>query len=544
MKKLLLLILFVLNLVLLQAQEVKFISVNEADTSLENITFKRLPKLLQKGTLRPDTLTAPAKWMLKLQKKLSKQQHQDFNIYIFFCPSAEDSVKAFLPISGKYGYVLFDTAKTSVEEIQALQKRLCTWKYQWDAIHNPGWHLFGNLFQSADEGAMKVTKATPVAIISDTTMTEGKVFVYKGTDNKMKVKFESSDTSKTKITYKLTTLIETTKTTLTYPKTGYDTLIYNQAKEITLDSIPEGKYTLLCKLGSTEYKTTFYIRKQKFEVTVTQLQSIFTKTDSTRIKEVVKAINENSLLYGINTPERMAHFIGQIGAETGGLKKLKEDCNYTAKNIFNTFLKPNLRSNSASKTGKTFKYCDLVEGYTCTNLTSCDGTNTGHSDCDSAISVKLTKSNTCAWEFVNFDSTYNVKSSYISNSTLFDYVYGCRMDNGAKSTQDGSTYLGKGFIHITGKSGYKALSIEWNKLYPNDQKEFHGKDITLLETDVEVAIKASMVFWKIKNLNSLADKGVDDTNINKVGAIVNGTNPPNGEELRKQYSKAAHNNIK
>ena len=74
-------------------------------------------------------------------------------------------------------------------------------------------------------------------------------------------------------------------------------------------------------------------------MTVKQLQAIFTTTDSVMIKEEVKAINENSLLFGINTSERMAHFVGQIGAETGVLKKIKEDCNYTAKNIFNTFLK-------------------------------------------------------------------------------------------------------------------------------------------------------------------------------------------------------------
>ncbi|HEY9123559.1 MAG TPA: hypothetical protein VIO15_04410, partial [Bacteroidales bacterium] len=30
-------------------------------------------------------------------------------------------------------------------------------KYQWDAIHNPGWSLFGNLFQDEEEGAMTAT---------------------------------------------------------------------------------------------------------------------------------------------------------------------------------------------------------------------------------------------------------------------------------------------------------------------------------------------------------------------------------------------------
>ncbi len=152
MKKLFLLILFVLNLVLLQAQEVKFISVNEADTTFENITFKKLPKLLQKDTLTADALAAPAKWMLKFQKKLSKQQRSDSNIYIFFCHHPQDSLTAFLPLSGKYGYVLFDTAKTGVVELEKLQLRLSTRKYQWDLIHDPE-KITLALFQDEDEGA-------------------------------------------------------------------------------------------------------------------------------------------------------------------------------------------------------------------------------------------------------------------------------------------------------------------------------------------------------------------------------------------------------
>lgn len=43
--------------------------------------------------------------------------------------------------------------------------------------------------------------------------------------------------------------------------------------------------------------------------------------------------------FEIDTLDRMAHFLGQIGAETGELKKLKEGINYTDVNIYNTFLK-------------------------------------------------------------------------------------------------------------------------------------------------------------------------------------------------------------
>jgi predicted chitinase len=110
------------------------------------------------------------------------------------------------------------------------------------------------------------------------------------------------------------------------------------------------------------------------------------------------------------------------------------------------------------------------------------------------------------------------------------------MGNGAKSTKDGSTYLGKGFIHLTGKGAYKEISDEWNKLYPGDPKEFHGKDINLLETDVDVAMKASMIYWKIKGLNGKADEGMSSNSITSVGATINGTDPPNGQKLREKYT--------
>jgi predicted chitinase len=145
------------------------------------------------------------------------------------------------------------------------------------------------------------------------------------------------------------------------------------------------------------------------------------------------------------------------------------------------------------------------------------------------------------------DKNYNsgrlrVKSKYINSLAIFDVTYACRMGNGNVDSKDGSTFLGKGFIHITGKDGYKAISIEWNKLYPNDKKEFHGKDINLLETNVEVALKASMVYWKLKGLNQEADKGTSPEIVEKIGTKVNGGD--NGVDIRKSYTKLAVANLK
>jgi hypothetical protein len=145
------------------------------------------------------------------------------------------------------------------------------------------------------------------------------------------------------------------------------------------------------------------------------------------------------------------------------------------------------------------------------------------------------------------DQNYNsgllrIKSKYLRSLTLFDVTYGCRMGNGDVTSKEGSKFLGKGFIHITGKNGYKAISVEWNKLYPKDTMQFHGKDIALLETNVEVALKASMIYWKINNLNQYADKGTSPAIVEEIGVIVNGGN--NGMDLRKKYTKLAVDKLK
>jgi predicted chitinase len=425
----------------------------------------------------------------------------------------------------------FIAAQGSTDNLMDYKGGTDLWMHQWKKVLDPE-RVFLSFLEGEEEGEMKKITGTAIAIISDSTMTKDKIFIYNDTSKLVKVKFETTDTSKTKMTFKLTASLEGSKTTLSYPKTGYDTLIFNKEKHIRLDSIPEGTYTLSCELGKTEYSTLFYIRKQKYEITKDQLKSVFPDTDDKRLEDVVKAINENSLLYAIDTKERMAHFLGQIGAETGGLKKLAEDYSYSAERIFDIFLKGvELRNDTTSKTGYTFKYCDLIEKYNGTNLITCTGFI-----CDSTISVKIDKNNKCAWTYESFDSTYNIKTEYIKSTDLFDYVYGCRMGNGAKSTKDGSTYLGKGFMHITGKDGYKTISVEWNKLYPDDKKEFHGKDINLLETDVEVAMKAAMIFWKIKKYNNKsANEYADNNDYELLTKLINGGT--NGKTERETYTK-------
>ncbi len=288
----------------------------------------------------------------------------------------------------------------------------------------------------------------------------------------------------------------------------------------------------------------------KFPITPEQLLEIFPKSKKTRREEVAKAINKYSDEFEIHNLDRMSHFLGQIGTETGQLKALQENYNYSAKNIYDTFLRKVLVSHPTASGKYTFKYHDLIEGYDAT--LECEYTNPstssqkkyGHKrDVDNPIEVTrilLNGKYVASWDYNAFKEEYSIKTSYTQSKTLFDYVYGCRMDNGKKSTEDGSDYFGVGFIHLTGKNKYKALDDKWKELYPNDSKDFMGDDISLLKTDVDVAIKASMIIWThVQNgTNSKADEGNSFSTIKKVTKDVNGGD--NGLTMRKQFTEKAY----
>jgi len=261
------------------------------------------------------------------------------------------------------------------------------------------------------------------------------------------------------------------------------------------------------------------------------LKEIFPATKTIRRKEVVIAINKYCNEFQINSLDRMAHFLGQIGTETTQLNALKESYRYREKAIYDTFLKVHVKHpNKAGK--KTYKYHDLIEGYNA-DLSSCK--NGYIKGIKNPIVITYIKN------YSKFKKVYKVKSEYIKSKTLFDYVYGCRMDNGNKASKDGSDYFGVGFIHMTGKSKYKTLHRIWNEKYPNDPKNFLGDDISLLKTNVDVAMKSAMIIWEYQNINSVATANTP-TIIKKVTKIVNGGY--NGLSHRLIYTKRAYTVLK
>ena len=107
---------------------------------------------------------------------------------------------------------------------------------------------------------------------------------------------------------------------------------------------------------------------------------------------VIAQIPDTAAKFGITTPLRLAHLLGQCSHESGGFKVFKENLNYSADGLKKIF-------------GKYFP-----------------GT---------------------------LNESYARKPEKIANR-----VYGGRMGNGDESSGDGYRYFGRGAIQLTGKNNY------------------------------------------------------------------------------------------
>ena len=165
----------------------------------------------------------------------------------------------------------------------------------------------------------------------------------------------------------------------------------------------------------------------------------------------------------INTRLRLAHFFAQLHHESG-LKPIEENLRYSAKRLLEVFP----------------KYF-----------------NKEQAEC------------------------YEYKPNWIASR-----VYAYRMGNGNELSFDGWKYRGRGFIQLTGKNNYVALSNDTGVDYVNNP------DLLLNEAD---AMIAALWFWNSRNLNIYADR--DD--VRAVTLRINGgyNGLKHREDLTEHYKK-------
>ena len=129
------------------------------------------------------------------------------------------------------------------------------------------------------------------------------------------------------------------------------------------------------------------------QITLEQLCNFFEDTDDFVLKNFVDPINKVIEDFDINTPNRIAMFLAQVGHESGGLTKLHENLNYKPARLLQIF-------------PKYFKDVDPED--------------------------------------------------YDTPEKIANRVYSSRMGNGDEESGDGYRFRGRGAIQLTGRSNYTA----------------------------------------------------------------------------------------
>lgn len=151
--------------------------------------------------------------------------------------------------------------------------------------------------------------------------------------------------------------------------------------------------------------------------------------------------------YSINTPQRLAAFLAQIGHESASLSATAESFDYSVAALMTTFPRE-MSFPMAQKYGRA--------------------------------------------------STEKV-APLARQMQIASIVYSNRFGNGATSTGDGWTYRGSGLVGTTFKANYKAAG--------DDLKVDLVANPDLVRNDASTAALVAGFFWINHGLNSLADSG-------------------------------------
>lgn len=104
--------------------------------------------------------------------------------------------------------------------------------------------------------------------------------------------------------------------------------------------------------------------------------------------------------------------------------------------------------------------------------------------------------------------------------------YENRKNLGNTESGDGFRFRGGGFIQLTGRANHQDFAD-----FIGDQRVMQGASYV----GENYPFTSAGFYWKNNNINSLADNGDSQNDVDVVGARINGANLPNGYEDRRNY---------
>ena len=106
---------------------------------------------------------------------------------------------------------------------------------------------------------------------------------------------------------------------------------------------------------------------------------------------------------------------------------------------------------------------------------------------------------------------------------IASYVYANRMGNGDEVSEEGWAYRGRGYIQLTGKSGYtNAEKVIKDGIVENPDK-----------VETKYPGDSACYFWTANYLKNMITSD-NDLSVQKISKRINGKDPANGLEDRKK----------
>ena len=203
-----------------------------------------------------------------------------------------------------------------------------------------------------------------------------------------------------------------------------------------------------------------------------QIKVIFPEAADDYLEQVADELNNDLGAYGLDTLLRRAHFFAQVRQECGpALKAAVESLAYSPTSLSATF-----------GYYKTHPAEALQDGY-------------------------------------DRDPVSKLVRRAALQEMIANKAYANRNGNGDVASGDGWLFRGRGFIQVTGRANYAAISGQCRKLYPGIELDFVARP-TEMET-LPGTVRSAVAFWILHHLHTLADRGGTGNDVDRITAAIN-----------------------
>ena len=407
-------------------------------------------------------------------------------------------------------------------------------KYQWDILHDPG---IAGWLDDKEDGQMTASSNALTVQVCD-KITEDKKIYYKPEKEAAKlyaqIAVPTSSTikeGKVKLTINLN---DNTKTEKEF------TIAVNSKVELALTTLPEGKYTLTCTIGTQNLTRTFFYRVKKYDfacevcgrdlsITLQKLKLIFPDNEEINQSQVA-FLNDALKRGGFTTCKRQSHFFSQVAIESSNFTDFEEDCGYRLLRIYEVFGK---QSNDSYKTLFNQSFWDENQHLACISTNLCEyryekkeksseitDKNSRYTGIGSVVKThyKYSDYSITFPESFKKDTTgiyrkYTIPDTKKNGENLFNLVY--KDKNGNIKEGDGWLFRGRGALQVTGRENYRKTSDKCNNTFGKNFDWENNPD-QLKENDESIIYSAVAWFLNAFNPISILDSKTPDQVTNAV----------------------------